>query len=412
MLKIKAGALQLTLFISVVIALLLGAFILYIKLQDRIQKQHYFVQETINNAQKGIEYGLINKLTINDSIFVLDNDDESIKVKSSYWGMLTKITSKATIKNFSFKKVAFIGTQKDSEKNIVLQLADYNKPLVLVGKTNIQGNALLPKQGVKPGNIAGVPFYGANLIDGRISVGNQLPEFSLERKKYFNSIFSVPQAESDFIDLDTNRKWKNSFNNETKVIYSNSAIQLEAVDLLGNIKIQSATKITIKESANLKDILVVAPTIEIKENVVGTFQAIASKEIIVDKDVKLGYPSALVVSENNKEENKSSIQISNGVEINGAVVYLGKGKASNYDSQIYLDTDSKIIGEVYCNKNLELLGSVYGRVYTANFITRQSGSIYQNHIYNGTILIDKLPNEYVGLSFAKNTNKSLVKWLY
>jgi len=410
--KIKAGALQLTLFISVVIALLLGAFILYVQLQDKVEKQHYFVQETINNAQRGIEYSLRNKLLFNDSISLLADDDKSIKIKSSYWGMFTKVTSEATIKNFRFKKVAFIGVKKDSEKKIALQLADFNKPLVLVGKTNIHGNAFLPKQGVKSGYIAGVPFYGTQLINGKISVANQLPEFSSGKKKYFKNIFTKPKADSDFIDLDRKREWQNSFMRETKVVYSNSAIHLYGVNLKGNIKIQSATKIIIDTSTKLTDVLVVAPIIEIKENVAGVFQAIASEELIVNEGVKLDYPSALVLTDSDKEDAKSLIHMNKGSHIKGMLVYLGKDGFNNNKTQLFLDQDTEVTGEVYCNRNIELLGSVYGSIYAANFIAKQSGSVYLNHIYNGTILIDELPNEYVGLSFTKNSNKSVLKWMY
>lgn len=411
-LKIKAGALQLTLFISVVIALLLGAFILYVQLQDRIEKQHSFVKEAINNAQKGIEYGLKNKLTINDSMSLLEDDGRSIKLKSSHWGMFEKITSQAIIKNFQFNKVAFIGTQKDSDKNLALQLADFNKPLVLVGRTNIQGNVLLPKQGVKAGYIAGIPFYGSHLIDGKTSVIHQLPKFSSEKKKYLKNIFAKPNADSDFIDLNRKHVWKNSFLDKTKVIYSNSAIHLEGVDLKGNIIIQSATKITVFDSSNLTDVLLVAPTIEIKDRVVGTFQAIASEELFVDEGVKLEYPSSLILVESNKEYSKPFMEISRGTVIKGMLVYLGKDQIYNNETQLFLNKGTEIVGEVYCDKNIDLQGSIYGSVYAANFIARQSGSIYQNHIYNGTVLIDKLPNEYVGMSFATSSNKSVLKWMY
>ena len=411
-LKIKAGALQLTLFISVVIALLLGAFILYVQLQDRIEKQHSFVKEAINNAQKGIEYGLKNKLTINDSMFLLEDDGRSIKLKSSHWGMFEKITSQAIIKNFQFNKVAFIGTQKDSDKNLALQLADFNKPLVLVGRTNIQGNVLLPKQGVKAGYIAGIPFYGSHLIDGKTSVIHQLPKFSSEKKKYLKNIFSKPNTDSDFINLNKKHAWKNSFLDKTKVIYSNSAIHLEGVDLKGNIIIQSATKITVFDSSNLTDILLVAPTIEIKDRVVGTFQAIASEELFVDEGVKLEYPSSLILVESNKEDSKPFMEISKGTVIKGMLVYLGKDQIHNNKTQLFLNKSAEIVGEVYCDKNIDLQGSIYGSVYAANFIARQSGSIYQNHIYNGTVLIDKLPNEYVGMSFVTSSNKSVLKWMY
>jgi hypothetical protein len=70
-----------------------------------------------------------------------------------------------------------------------------------------------------------------------------------------------------------------------------------------------------------------------------------------------------------------------------------------------------IKGEVYCNTNIELKGTVFGTVYTSNFIAKQSGSVYQNHLYNATIVVDSLSQKYVGLPFS-NSKKGVLKWLY
>jgi len=409
--KLKAGALQLTIFISIVIGVLLGAFILYIQLQNRIAKQHYYVNETINNSQKGILYSLKNNIPVNDSIALLTNDDKVSIVSSSFWGMFTKITSEATIKNFRFKKVAFIGAKKDSDKNLALQLSDFNKPLVLVGKTKIQGNVLLPKQGVKTGYISGIPFYGEELINGNIAIVNKLPQLSSEKKKYLKELFHPPNEDSDFINRSTKKKWQNSFKEKTKISYSKSDVSLEYINIQGNIKIQSATKITIAASATLIDVILVAPRIEIKAGVTGNFQAIASDELIVEKEVTLNYPSVLLVV-NNSLELEPYLQVGKNTHIDGALVYLGNENLHTNVTQLFLDDKSVVIGEVYCNKNIELLGSVFGTVYVANFIAKQSGSIYLNHIYNGAILIDELPDEYVGISFKESTQKGILKWMY
>ncbi|MGC1633475.1 MAG: hypothetical protein WA749_15300, partial [Gelidibacter sp.] len=66
---------------------------------------------------------------------------------------------------------------------------------------------------------------------------------------------------------------------------------------------------------------------------------------------------------------------------------------------------------VFCNNNTELRGTVYGTIYTSNFVAQQSGSIYQNHIYNGRILSKELPTEYIGLQL-ESTQKGVMKWLY
>ena len=75
------------------------------------------------------------------------------------------------------------------------------------------------------------------------------------------------------------------------------------------------------------------------------------------------------------------------------VVYLGNDPPNNYKTQIELQETAILIGELYCNQNTELKGTVYGTVFAKNFIANQFGSIYQNHIYNGKINVHQLPKE-------------------
>jgi hypothetical protein len=97
--------------------------------------------------------------------------------------------------------------------------------------------------------------------------------------------------------------------------------------------------------------------------------------------------------------------------IKGLVMFRGIEMPNNYKTQISMTEKSIVSGEVYCNQNLELLGTVYGTVYTNNFLANQAGSIYQNHIYNGTILANELPKEFSGLAF-RDSKKKVLKWLY
>ena len=51
-----------------------------------------------------------------------------------------------------------------------------------------------------------------------------------------------------------------------------------------------------------------------------------------------------------------------------------------------LEGQSTVVGEIYCDKNFELSGTVKGSVLTKGFIANQFGSVYKNHIYNGKII--------------------------
>ncbi|WP_290698291.1 hypothetical protein [Lacinutrix sp.] len=424
MLKLRGGALQLTLFIIVVIALLLTSFILLVHTHKQFQVQTDFIIETTRNTNIGVDYALQNSISLNDTISIdlKDEDFKSIKVLRDYWGVFEKITVVSQIKNNQFKKTALIGAKQIENNRTALYTQNNNKPLVLVGNTKIEGVTYLPSQGVKSGTISRQSYYGSQLIYGQTKTASSLPKVLTETVNELKNIESkVGKVQSNqFLEIEIGKHYNNSFFKPTQLIFSNSTINLRGIELTGNILVQSKSKIVVYASSILKDVVLVAPEIEIQNNVKGNFQAIASKRINVGKSVKLQYPSVLVINEkegltkeqeSNKPIKQNRISIDDNSIIKGLVFYLGEKKSNNYKTQVELNEKAILIGELYCNQNTELKGTVYGTVYSNNFIANQFGSVYQNHIYNGTIIVNKLPKEYVGLPF-NNSKKEILKWLY
>ncbi|GAA4234251.1 hypothetical protein GCM10022291_13260 [Postechiella marina] len=418
--KIKGGALQFTMFVVVVIALLLSAFILLTHTYKTFKVQTDFTLETTQNADTGIQYVLNNNILKNDSVFINLTDEtyKTLQIHRNFWGVLEKVTSISKIKNKRFRKVALVGGIQPEMNRTALYLEDNNRPLVLVGNTKIKGTAYLPKQGVRTGNISGHSYYGNELIYGLTKESKTLPKPNKEFLERINNIRNEVNTvnETHFLDLERSRNHLNLFYNPLRIIYSTSSINLSEVSLIGHILVQSETKIIVDESSHLKDVVLIAPKIEIKNHVKSTFQAIATESISVGDYCKLDYPSTLVLKDSrqtlklsNNRDDVVPFKIGKYSKIKGQIVYLGGSK--NYNTQVFIDEDALIMGEVYCNKNLELLGSVHGSVYTSGFVANQSGSAYQNHIYNGSIVVDNLPQEYVGLTF-KGAKKGIVKWLY
>lgn len=419
-LKIKAGALQVTLFVAIVIALLLTAFIVLVHTHKTFSIQTDFIIEASKNSNKGIYYSLNNQIRLNDTVTIplKAQDYKSLKTYRAYWGIFEKVTSIASIKNKTLKRVALIGAKQEQINRTVLYIQDNNKPLVVVGETKIEGVAYLPKRGVKPGNISGQSYYGDQLIYGQTKKTSILPKPYHETLNQIENISQqINTTDNDqFITLEQGKTYQNSFLQPKQVVYSNHDIRLSYVELIGHIVIQAKTKITVDKTSILKDVILIAPEIEILDDVKGNFQAIATKTITVGKRVELSYPSALILNEEetllpdeNKNDNK--ILINEYSTVKGVVLFSSQPKINNFNPQIELTEQAKVIGEVYCTENIELKGAVYGSVFTNNFITREAGSIYQNHIYNGTISVKQLPIEYVGLSF-EDSKKGVLKWLY
>ncbi|WP_299118253.1 hypothetical protein [uncultured Tenacibaculum sp.] len=410
--KIKAGALQYVLVISVIIAFILFAFISLIYLQQQLQIKNTFYKEAIENVQSAfnsIDHSIDSKSLEKK---YSENRHEKTTFSKEHWGIFDIVSISSVVKNESFQKIGLIGYQ-DNERD-ALYLKENNTPLVLVGNTTIKGNVSLPKKGTKRGNIAGISYYGNQLINGlQKKSKTSLPP--IKNINYIKSLFNRSYMNNSIenFELEENLKLTQSFNKPTIVHYTEENINLSNIELQGNIIIHSKNTITIDKTAILKDIILIASSIKILKNTTGNFQAFAQNNIIVEENCTMNYPTALILQQQGKTDEKKLINIGKNATIKGALVYYNdfNKKDINFNPQVYISENSTIIGELYCNQNLELLGNVHGTVCTNNFITKQYGSVYINHLYNGIINSYKLPKQYCGL-FIGDKSLKVAKWLY
>lgn len=423
--KVKSGALQFAVFIGVLIALLLSGLILYAYTFTYTKEQSKGAIENMQIANSALNALLQNSEVSRDTIAMelYNKDNQSLLYNVSQWGVFEKVIIVAQNRKKKFVKTAILGSKINSLYAPALFLQENYNPLVLVGNTVIKGIAYLPSQGVKPGYIAGQSYYGGELINGQIKKsGVKLPELSnnyIDRLLYYGKQYNPLQHE-EFLAVNSGRKTINSFEKRTKGIYEKGTITLENNTFVGNIIIKSDTLIKVKKTAHLKDVILVAPTVEIEEETEGSFQVIANKRINVGKTCKLNFPSALVLIENEETQGshqyqaniKKQILIGEGTYIKGCVTYLDTRKPiTNFDSQIVLMKGAAIMGQVYCMGSFELMGGVSGSVYTKQFITNAGGSVYLNHILNGRI--ENLENlDYFGGILFKDEPKSIMKWGY
>lgn len=380
--------------------------------------------ENIQLSDTGIEY-LLKQSEINTDTLTIDfvkKENQTLRVHLSQWGIFEKAYAISLFRKKIFVKTALIGSLLDSEESPTLFLQETQNPLTVVGNTVIRGIAYLPSQGIKPGYISGNSYYGSQLIYG--SLKKSTPILPTLNKSVLDAIpfylkDYTPTNQEDYFNLETNQRIAVSFKEKTKGAYSKEPIVLENREITGNIIIKSDTLILIKKTAILKDLILIAPIIEIEGGTTGNFQAIASKRITVGKGCKLDYPSALVLFQDNKNHPSevttipfdNQIFIDSGTVLKGSVCYFQTKELADFQTQVVLEKEARIRGQVYCNGNFELKGTVSGSVYTKQFVANQAGSIFVNHIYNGTIENENIPNIFGGIEF-ETAPKTIMKWLY
>ena len=413
--QLKAGALQYAIFIAVTVALLITALISTTYLHQKLAIKSKYYLKSIADTNQAFDllssYNLLYNTPFNTQI-----DTTKISITKTQWGVFDYVTINTKLGKESFKKSALVGSS--SMNTPALYLQDMNKPLVVVGETMIKGKSFLPSAGVKRGNMGRYSYYGKSLIYGATAISrSQLPKLS--NRDYllgFQKNRIIPNAY--YIDLHKKDTWINSFNDSLLVYHSKFVVDLNFKKLTGKILVQSDTLIRVHPTTKLKDVILVAPYIEVYDGVRGGFQTIATKNINIGQNVTLDYPSVLLLvqNENNQtNDNQTNIQkitIADNSLVKGMLIFLAeKEERNNHKAQIQINTSSQIIGEVYCEGNLELKGSVLGTVYTHSFVAKEFGSVYQNHIYNGVIDRSVLPDKYVGLLFADRKQK-VIQWGY
>lgn len=411
--KIKAGALQYVLVVSVVIALIVFAFLSLVYLQQRLQAANLFNKEVIHNTRLGFEYIRPGGISYGEEQVLRFSENPLVKtsITKSHWGIFDIVTITSSIRNQVFKKTALVGAN-DPDKD-ALYLREDHQPLVLVGDTRITGNVHISEQGVKRGSIAGISYTGGQLVNGTIyKSSGELP--TIQNMEYLTNFYRN-FTKDGFEDLypEEGMELHRPFI-ETPLLYEHSGVlELSDLSLSGNMILRSDTGIVVHASAKLQDVILMAPRIEVQSNTEGSFQAFAGEHILIGEGCRLLYPTVLAVldkSENTVEETSSKIVIFRQTDVRGIVLFLSENKKPGHIPHIQIDEEVVLTGEVYCRGNLELKGTVFGSVYTHHFIRHASGGIYLNHILNGIMNRKKLPDQYCGLNLGTNNNK-IVKWV-
>ncbi len=102
--KIKAGALQYVLVVSVVIAIIVFAFISLIYLQQKLQGNNRFNKEVIHHTHLGFEYIRPGGILYDEEQVVSfsENPLVSTSIKKSHWGVFDVVTIASDIRNQVF----------------------------------------------------------------------------------------------------------------------------------------------------------------------------------------------------------------------------------------------------------------------------------------------------------------------
>jgi acetyltransferase-like isoleucine patch superfamily enzyme len=303
-----------------------------------------------------------------------------------------------------------------NDQRISLYLANNTFPLSVCGDTKIEGTAYVPSTPIKRAYIEGKNYTNSQLIFGNYSTSKrQVPKLNslnvlavLEQTKYhtnYDSLITVEALQNGY----------NSFLNKRWILSSNEPLFLDNIKFSGNLIIISNEKIMIGANTHFKDVVFMAPNVEILDNTHGEFQCLATNSIVLGENAELMYPSNLLLFETEGSEGKK-IELGRNSIIKGAVAIIPQKEPiiSKRSARLKIRKNVFVDGIVYTPYRavIESEIQIKGSLYCQETELKTPSAVYTNHLLDFKIIPGDLDDRYVHtLGYPKSKEQKAIKWL-
>lgn len=385
--KVKASILIFALIILFICSVLIGLLFTYININQKIALREYHKTQTFHNFESAVLL-LENESSIipnNDSISIdlFNEGNDSVTISRYNWGIFDWFKIDAHYQGFHCTKSGII-TFQTGEPEYSLYLSQISQPLVLCGQTKIEGTAFLPLSGVKRGYIEGQYYNGEKLIYGIQKQSDR--RLKNVREELLESIVRTLQHNYEYT---TNTPISSIETQTNNSLYTCELPKYSVLNsgLFPPTLFWSDSVIEIGPNTNCNNCIFTAPKVIVKSNFSQPIQIFARDSIIIESNVKLLYPSALVLDQRASTiDLQGEIIVKRKSILEGVILQLSREAYQRNPTLVTIEKDSKLIGSLYCEGYCQLKGTVEGTLATNQFYLKTNAAIYINHILSGTII--------------------------
>lgn len=378
--KLKGGALYLSLIIGIVISLFLGLLVVLARYNHTSVLVSAIEQQLKYDLQSGINMALSPAFSQEqNNRWLTSGKGDSIKTKKLIWGAYQIIGVSSGRGKFSKHFSALYGTA--TKRDTALVVEDNGRPISVSGKIEMNGNCYLPSPDLRPAFIEGLSFNGISNSGFIKSSPRHLPELNQNFvQAVTEDVYQLnPNSDSIVSEL---RDWtKLSFTSKTAV-WQSAALRLHNVHYAGNIKMM-CDEVLLEKDAFLEDVLIIADKVRIKEGFHGSVHIIARDSIIVEDSCVLRYPSSLVVAKNktSAEGGLKGIYIGKNSVIQGSLICYAPDVNNNEVPRCFvkLNQGCEVYGLLYTSGYLHLQGKLFGNAYGKRLMVKSNSATYENH---------------------------------
>ncbi|NVK03785.1 MAG: hypothetical protein HWD92_03135 [Flavobacteriia bacterium] len=406
--RVRGGALQYVLAVSIVIAGLILSLLIQIHYLTFVQSEIFSQKQSDLLAESCFEISMsLNpepyQREVDLSLLKL-RDSDSMEFTTRPWGAYMAHTSIASFQGQRSILSALIGySLKDRKIPSSLIHPSSNLRLNLVGETRIEGDIQVPQGKIFSGRIGNRRFTGDTICTCETEESNpilsNLPDYLLT---YLDSmIYGAHELHYSGGASSLNGEWTDSTR-----LYWRSSILNDTI--IGNIIIYHPDVIIIGPHAVLEDCLLLSKNIIFLEGFSGAVHGIFTDTCIVGADVSLNYPSSIIGY--NKIE-RPHLSFEEGSHFEGVVVSYSS-IASRSEIDVSIDKQSSILGLLYSNGSVDFKGVLEGSLQVNRFVSNLRGGIIENHLIDVSIAPFSI-SDFSGSSLYSDstTTTTIAKWL-
>ncbi|PTX64076.1 hypothetical protein C8N46_101686 [Kordia periserrulae] len=394
--KLKASSLLQAVFVCFLIATLCFGIILLSSYNSLFQKR--ILQKTqlqlTNDAAITLLLSDAANITNGSTQMSVFSNQVNTNTNIKDWGFYKVISAKTYYNKDTIRKSILVG--KTAKSTTALYVTNYDKIVNVAGTVTITGDVFVPKGLLEKRNLFGeqttITIQGAQK-----EAENQLPKLRAINTN------CIPESAANLSEeqLEKESIYVRSFDKETQVCHTNNLSFLEGKIVKGNIIFQSNGTLILNKHMQLEDVIINARNVVIQSGFKGTVQIIASSSVVVEDDVKLSYPSSILVQH---PSNVTNVTIGKESVIIGGIIVNNSTHNKVLESVISIGEDALIVGAVYCYGTLELKGNVYGSVFADRLLTKTKETSYANLLMDAEIDVSKLPENFIGIPLFETTH--------
>jgi hypothetical protein len=391
--KLQAGTLAYALAISLIIGMITASVLISEHYNRLLIHRDAVREEVVRNANSGMVYLCGVKSSESEystDIDLFNRGKDSVRLQVKPWGVYDILISDAHTGNEEFKRIAIAGYTTDSTDKYALWLADMDRPLRVCGETKLKGKCYLPHSGIERAYLEGQSFSGRELVQGSVTHSSRfVPQYNKERYALLEKLLAGEIQSHDSVvawqEFITSDSVFCSFDGPVCVVNEKVPLVISDIRLEGQIRICSQSSITVRKSAHLQNVLLIANEIRIEDETRGTFQVIARDSLILGEKVVLEYPSSISLCSNSYSPLQTGITIHKECLINGDIFAANTSSDFNRKLLIDLAPGTIVRGNIYCSSSIDLKGSVYGTVTCQKFSLSTNSAFYENTLLNAVI---------------------------